>query len=161
MEGKLKHINNIWYVFYEIIEPQQPTYLKEVQLLNQEQEGLEDGKKVIFELTYEQSYYLTETKAILTMTYKQAKQELYRRPWKAITCSQGERPWKAVTCSQGESCWCRIIKTVEPIEYQVNKSEEDEIRFYLISEVVPMGAIDSEFAEYVVKLHNESLEKKS
>jgi hypothetical protein len=65
MEGRLKHINNIWYVFYEIIEPQQPTYLKEVQLLNQEQEGLHDGKKVIFELTYEQSYYLTETKAIL------------------------------------------------------------------------------------------------
>jgi hypothetical protein len=83
------------------------------------------------------------------MTYKKAKQELYRRPW------------KAVTCSQGESCWCRIIETVEPIEYQVNKSEEDEIRFDLISEVVPMGAIDAEFAEYVVKLHNESLEKKS
>ena len=65
MKGKLKHINNIWYVFYEIIESQQPTYLKEAQLLNQEQEGLEDGKEVNFELTYEQSYYLTETKAIL------------------------------------------------------------------------------------------------
>ena len=65
MEGKLKHINNIWYVFYEIIEPQQPTYLKEVQLLNQEQEGLEDGKEVNFQITYEQSYYLTESKAIL------------------------------------------------------------------------------------------------
>jgi hypothetical protein len=52
-------------VFYQIIEPEQPTYLKEVQLLNQEQEGLEDGKEVNFELSYEQSYYLTETKAIL------------------------------------------------------------------------------------------------
>jgi hypothetical protein len=83
------------------------------------------------------------------MTYKQAKQELYKRPW------------KAVTCSQGESCWCRIIETIEPIEYQVNKSEEDEITFDLISEVIPMGAIDSEFAEYVVKLHNESLENNS
>lgn len=56
MEGRLKHINNIWYVSYEIIE---------AQLLHQEQEGLEDGKEVNFELTYEQSYYLTETKAIL------------------------------------------------------------------------------------------------
>jgi hypothetical protein len=37
----------------------------EAQLLHQEQEGLEDGKEVNFELTYEQSYYLTETKAIL------------------------------------------------------------------------------------------------
>jgi hypothetical protein len=83
------------------------------------------------------------------MTYKQAKQELYRRPW------------KAVTCSQGESCWCRIIKTVEPIEYQVNASEEDEIKFDLISEIVSMGAIDKDFAEYVVTLHNNFLEKKS
>lgn len=56
MEGRLKHINNIWYVSHEIIE---------AQLLHQEQEGLEDGKEVNFELTYEQSYYLTETKAIL------------------------------------------------------------------------------------------------
>jgi hypothetical protein len=83
------------------------------------------------------------------MTYKQAKQELYKRPW------------KAVPCSQGESCWCRIIETVEPIEYQINKSEEDEIGFDSISEIVPMGAIDKDFAEYVVKLHNNFLEKKS
>jgi hypothetical protein len=82
------------------------------------------------------------------MTYKKAKQELYNRPW------------KAVTCSQGESCWCRIIETVEPIEYQINKSEEDEIGFDSISEIVPMGAIDKDFAEYVVTLHNNFLEKK-
>ena len=24
------------------------------------------------------------------MTYKEAKQELYKRPWKAVTCSQGD-----------------------------------------------------------------------
>ena len=79
------------------------------------------------------------------MTYKQSVQELYKRPW------------KAVTCSQGESGWCRIIETLEPIEYQVNKSEEDEDTFELISQVIPMGAIDTEFAEHVVKLHNDSL----
>jgi hypothetical protein len=83
------------------------------------------------------------------MTYKQAVQELYKRPW------------KAVTCSQGETCWCRIIETVEPIEYQVNKSEEDKVSFDLISEVIPMGVANSKFAEYVVNLHNEFLEKKS
>jgi hypothetical protein len=65
MKGRLKQINNIWYVFYEIIESEQPTYFKEVQLLNQEQEGLEDSKEVNFQITYEQSYYLTESKAIL------------------------------------------------------------------------------------------------
>lgn len=83
------------------------------------------------------------------MTYKEAVQELYNRPWKVSTCSQGE------------SCLCRIIETVEPIEYQVNKSEEDEDTFELISEVIPMGFINAEFAEHVVKSHNEFLEKKS
>lgn len=65
MKGRLKYINNIWYVFCKIIELEQPIYLKEVQLLNQEQEGLEDSKEVNFQITYEQSYYLTEAKAIL------------------------------------------------------------------------------------------------
>jgi len=83
------------------------------------------------------------------MTYKEAVQELYNRPW------------KTVTCSQGESCWCRIIETVEPIEYQVNKSEENEDTFELISNVIPMGSIDKNVAEYVVNLHNNFLEKKS
>lgn len=83
------------------------------------------------------------------MTYSEAIKELYNRPWKVSTC--GER----------ESCWCRIIESVEPIVYQVNKSEEDEDTFELISEVIPMGFISSDFAEHVVKLHNEFLEKKS
>jgi hypothetical protein len=71
------------------------------------------------------------------------------------------RPWKISTCSSGESCWCRIVELVEPVEYQVNTKEGDEVRFDTISEVVPMGAIDTEFAEYVVNLHNNFLEKKS
>jgi hypothetical protein len=83
------------------------------------------------------------------MTYKQAKQELYKRPW------------KAVTCSQGESCWCRIIQTVEPIEYEFPTREEDEVRFGTLDEIVSMGCIDKDFAEYVVTLHNNFLEKKS
>jgi hypothetical protein len=83
------------------------------------------------------------------MTRKEATKELYRRPWKASTCSQGE------------SCWCRIIKTVEPIEYQVTTKEEDEVRFDTLDEIVSMGCIDKDFAEYVVTLHNNFLEKKS
>jgi len=83
------------------------------------------------------------------MTRKEATKELYRRPW------------KAVTCSQGESCWCRIIQTVEPIEYQVFTKEEDEVRFDTLDEIVPMAAIDKDFAEYVVTLHNNFLEKNS
>lgn len=60
MKGRLKFINNIWYIFYQIAETEQPRYLKEIKLLNQEQENLEDGKEVFFKITYEQ-----EAKAIL------------------------------------------------------------------------------------------------
>jgi len=60
MKGKLKLENNIWYVFYQIAEPEQPRYLKEAKLLNQNQGGLEEGKEVFFKITYEQ-----EAKAIL------------------------------------------------------------------------------------------------
>jgi hypothetical protein len=83
------------------------------------------------------------------MTRKEATEELYKRPW------------KAVTCNQGESCWCRIIQTVEPIEYEFPTREDDEVRFDTLDEIVPMGAIDKDFAEYVVTLHNSFLEKKS
>jgi hypothetical protein len=79
------------------------------------------------------------------MTYSEAIKELYNKPWKVSTCSQGE------------FCWCRIIESVEPIVYR----EEDEDKFSLISKVIPMGIISSDFAEHVVKLHNEFLEKKS
>lgn len=83
------------------------------------------------------------------MKYSEAKKEIFNRPWKISTCSSGE------------SCWCRIIELVEPIEYQVNTKEEDEVRFDTIDEVVPMGAIDANVAIHVVNLHNNFLEKKS
>lgn len=79
------------------------------------------------------------------MKYSEAIKEIYNKPWKVSTCNERE------------SCWCRIIKSVEPIVYR----EEDEDKFSLISEVIPMGIISSDFAEHVVKLHNEFLEKKS
>ena len=83
------------------------------------------------------------------MKYSEAIKEIYRKPWKVSTCSQGE------------SCWCRIIESVEPVEYQLGSGEDDEIRFQKISEIVPMGAIDKNFAEHAVKIHNDYLEKKS
>lgn len=83
------------------------------------------------------------------MKYSEAIKELYNRPWKTSTCSSGE------------SCWCRIIQTIEPVEYQVNTKEGDEVRFDSIDEIVSMGAIGAEVAEYIVKLHNNFLEKKS
>jgi hypothetical protein len=83
------------------------------------------------------------------MKYSEAKREVFNRPWKVSTCKTGE------------DCWCRIIELVEPVEYQLGAREGDEVKFDKISEVVPMGAIDVDFAMYVVALHNDFLEEKS
>lgn len=83
------------------------------------------------------------------MKYSEAKKEIFNRVWRVSTCNSGE------------SCWCRIIELVEPIEYQVNTKEEDEVRFDTISQVVPMGVLDADVAMHVTKLHNNFLEQKS
>lgn len=57
--------------------------------------------------------------------------------------------WKSSVCSQGEKCWCRIIEPLNKIEY--NNGEE----IYIVGD----GAISKEFAEYIVKLHNDNLIK--
>jgi hypothetical protein len=64
--------------------------------------------------------------------------------------------WELDVCNEGEQCWCRIIRTVEKIEY-VSESEGPSI----LDCVVDYGSIDKETAEYVVGLHNRSLKKES
>lgn len=59
--------------------------------------------------------------------------------------------WKTSTCISGEQCWCRII---EPKE-EIKDSEGNEI------DIVGSGCISTIHAEYIVKLHNESLNKSS
>jgi hypothetical protein len=55
--------------------------------------------------------------------------------------------WKAFTCNQGEKCWCRIIKPeVEILD------EEGQPCF-----IIPSGAIDKYFANYIVALHNATI----
>ena len=61
--------------------------------------------------------------------------------------------WKIETCGEGESCWCRIISVIEPIPYVLTGEEE----FY--DRIIGSGCIDTLTAEYIVKLHNESLKK--
>lgn len=55
--------------------------------------------------------------------------------------------WKSSVCSQGEECWCRIIEPLNKIEY--DNGEE----IYIVGS----GSISKEFAEYIVKLHNNNL----
>ena len=70
------------------------------------------------------------------MTYKETQQ-------KALTL-----PWKVGTCHVGEKCWCRTIVLEQPLI-----DNEGEILTHICSD----GAIDKEFAEHIVKLHNNSL----
>ncbi len=55
--------------------------------------------------------------------------------------------WKTSLCGQGEKCWCRIIEPVEEIK------DKDGEEIYIAAS----GCIPTVYAEYVVKLHNESL----
>jgi hypothetical protein len=64
-------------------------------------------------------------------------------------------PWKLKTCSAGEECWCRIIVPTEKILYEEDTKLTDEPS--LFEYIIPDGSIDKETAEYVVDLHNRSV----
>jgi hypothetical protein len=64
-------------------------------------------------------------------------------------------PWKLETCNSGESCWCRIILPAEKILYK-NKVGDTE-RVDEFEYIIPDGSIDKETAEYIVDLHNRSV----
>jgi hypothetical protein len=64
-------------------------------------------------------------------------------------------PWKLETCNVGESCWCRIILPTEKILYK-NKVGDTE-RVDEFEYIIPDGSIDKETAEYIVDLHNRSV----
>ena len=70
--------------------------------------------------------------------------------------------WKVTECFSGPQCWCRRIVPVDPILYN------DEVDHYgktLVSteteeyEIIPDAAIDQKTAEYIVRLHNDKIEK--
>lgn len=69
------------------------------------------------------------------MTYKEAQE-------KALSVR-----WKTSICFSGEECWCKVIEPEEPIKD--NHGEDIYI--------VPSGSISKEYAEHIVKLHNNSL----
>jgi hypothetical protein len=64
-------------------------------------------------------------------------------------------PWELKTCNVGEECWCRIILPGEKILYK-NKIGDIE-RVDEFEYIIPDGSIDKETAEYVVELHNRSV----
>jgi len=70
-------------------------------------------------------------------------------------------PWKIELCNSGESCWCRVIVPSETIKFKEKISnwiKEDITRDF--DYIIPDGSIDRETAEYVVNLHNYSLNTK-
>ena len=64
-------------------------------------------------------------------------------------------PWKLETCNVGESCWCRIILPTEKILYKDKVGDTDRISEF--EYIIPDGSIDKETAEYIVNLHNRSV----
>jgi len=64
-------------------------------------------------------------------------------------------PWKLDLCNTGESCWCRIILPTEKILYKDKVGDTDRISEF--EYIIPDGSIDKETAEYIVELHNRSV----
>jgi len=71
-------------------------------------------------------------------------------------------PWKVAECFSGPECWCRRIVPIDPILYN---DEYENFGKTLVSteteeyEIVPDAAIDQQTAEYIVRLHNEHLDR--
>lgn len=67
-------------------------------------------------------------------------------------------PWKLDFCNTGESCWCRIILPTEEIKYTHRSNDGTVEREETIEWIIPDGAVDSVTAQYIVDLHNRSVE---
>lgn len=61
--------------------------------------------------------------------------------------------WKLDTCNSGEECWCRLIIPETPIIYDFGGRPTE---FYIVGD----AALDKETAEYLINLHNKSLDDK-
>ena len=59
--------------------------------------------------------------------------------------------WKVGLCISGEKCWCRVIRP----EKEIKCTENEDIY------IVGQGCITKEHAEYIVKLHNNHLDRMS
>lgn len=66
-------------------------------------------------------------------------------------------PWKVQECFSGPECWCRMIVPIEPIPCDYVNSDGSVLNDTL-DEIVGAIAIDKITAEYIVNLHNRSLE---
>lgn len=71
-------------------------------------------------------------------TYDEAKDALKKVRWKTKECGT-------------KNCWCLMILPEDPIYYDYKGDEE----VYVAS----AGALSKDIAEYIVELHNNSLEK--
>lgn len=70
------------------------------------------------------------------MNYKEAEEYLLTVRWKTSSCFQ-------------EDCWCKVIEPEEKIE------DDHGNEIYIAS----AGSIPKIYAEHIVKLHNDSLQK--
>lgn len=78
----------------------------------------------------------------IVLTHKEAAELLYKTKWKTSLCSAGKE------------CWCRIIVPIKPI-YWKDKNTQVTQEIYIAGS----GSIDKKSAEYIIKLHNNSLKE--
>lgn len=78
------------------------------------------------------------------MDYKEALKKLETVKWRTAPCTVVD-------------CWCCLIVPDNPITYtyKVNELEREETLDYIIGS----GSIPKETAEYIVKIHNETLKQ--
>jgi len=62
-----------------------------------------------------------------------------------------EVEWKVEPCFSGEQCWCRLIVPKVPIKF--DKDDIEEVC------IVSSASINKAMAEYIVKLHNNKINK--
>ena len=55
--------------------------------------------------------------------------------------------WKVVPCISGEDCWCRLVVPEETINY----GHDNEV------EIIGLSAVSKKMAEYIVLVHNQSI----
>lgn len=60
--------------------------------------------------------------------------------------------WKIEECVDGKHCWCRLISPVVPYV------DADGREWY---NIVDSGAIRKDLAEYIVKIHNDRLDREN
>lgn len=72
---------------------------------------------------------------------------------------QMTKKWKVSCCHTGKSCWCRMIVLKDTNDLKNQNLSKSEIEDKKV--VVGAAELTKDLAKYIVKLHNEDLDRKN